>query len=494
MENNITENTITENNITGNNIMENNITENNITENNITENTITENTITENTITENAITENTITEMPGADENGEEVTYSQVSLDFIIKETQKAKKQGTIKGALITAGIMTLCVALTIAAWIIIKAVRGGIPISALSPFSSSIIDGDLYDKAEGIYALIENLYFNEIDEEALRQGMYKGMVDALEDPYSTYYTKEEFSEMMSASDGSFEGIGAYLQQDGDTMVITVIRPISNSPAEKVGMLAGDIIKTVDGEDISEQDINLVVSKMKGPAGTTVVIGVKREGEKDLIEFTIERALVYEESVDWEMLEGEDDMGYIYVGAFEEDTANQFRTALNELKEEGAASLIIDLRDDGGGYVDVSVEMADMILPECNIVSTKDKHGITMSYDSSDTEFIRMPIVLLVNENTASASEIFTGALRDNDYATIVGEKTFGKGIVQEVIPLDDGSGVKLTISEYYTPKGECIHGVGIEPDVEIELDVDKYLEEGTDNQLEKAKEVLRGM
>lgn len=421
----------------------------------------------------------------------EEVVYSQVSLEYIVKETEKARKRGVIKGAVVTAVVLTFCVFLTVTAWVIVRALKGAVPIGALTPFSSSIINSDVYDKTEGIYALIKNTYWTDYDEEALRQGMIKGMVDALGDPYSTYYTKEEFAEMMESSDGSFEGIGAYLQQDGETMEITVSRPIKDSPAEQVGMRSGDIVRTVDGEDISGQDINLVVSKIKGPSGSTVVIGVERAGEDELIEFTIKRALVYEESVSWEMLEGEDGIGYIYILAFEDDTANQFRQALTELRDEGATSLIIDLRDDGGGYVDVCVEIADMILPEANIVSTKDKHGIQMSYDSSDDEFIRMPIVLIVNGNTASASEILTAALRDNDYATVVGEQTFGKGIVQEVIPLDDGSGVKLTMCEYYTPAGECIHEVGITPDVEEELDVEKYLKDGEDNQLERAKEVI---
>lgn len=427
------------------------------------------------------------------DEKSDDVVYSQVSLDFILAETHKAHKKGMIKGALIAALVLSLCVFLGVGIWIAVKAITSSLPISVLSPFSSNVINGDVYNKAEGLYALIENTYLNEVDEDALRQGIYKGMVDALGDPYSTYYTVEEYDEMMESSSGSFEGIGAYLTQDPDSKLITVTRPIKNSPAESAGMLAGDIVVTVDGEDITNQDINLVVSKIKGPAGSSVVIGVRRQDEEDILEFTIERALVYEESVEWEMLEGEDHMGYIYIYEFADDTANQFRIALNELKDKGATSLIIDLRDNGGGYVDVCVEIADMILPEGNIVSTKDKHGITMEYNSTDEEFIRMPMVVLVNSNSASASEILTGAIKDYDYATIVGEKTFGKGIVQNVIPLDDGSGVKLTICKYYTPKGNCIHEVGIEPDVEVELDVDKYLEEGYDTQLEEAKKVLRG-
>lgn len=184
-------------------------------------------------------------------------------------------------------------------------------------------------------------------------------------------------------------------------------------------------------------------------------------------------------------------IGYVYITEFADDTANQFRDEMNRLYDQGMEKVIIDLRDNGGGYVDTSVKIADTILPECNIVSIKDKHGIKTSYDANDDEYIRMPIVVLVNENTASASEILTGALKDNEYATVVGCKTFGKGIVQDVLPLEDGSGIKITVSEYYTPSGVCIHGTGIEPDINVELDYDKYLEDGTDSQLDAAVDYL---
>jgi len=417
----------------------------------------------------------------------------------LFEEIKKARKKGARKGSILTAIILVLVLVVGFGLTLFIRILFGNIPVAALSGFSTGVINKDVYKKAEGINAMIENTYMNEVDKDALREGVYKGMVDALGDPYSTYYTKEEYAEMMESSNESFEGIGCYLVQDPETMEIQVTRPMKDSPSEKAGILPGDIFVTVDGEDISDQDINLAVSKIRGPKGTTVVIGVKRQGEEDIIDFTIERDVVYEISVDGDLLstlqETDEDngIGYLYITDFAEDTANQFRSTLKELEDKGATSLIIDLRDNGGGYVDVCCEIADMILPECNIVSTKDKYGIKNNYDSSDTEFIRMPIVVLVNENSASASEILTGALKDNDYATIVGTKTFGKGIVQSIVELDDGSGLKLTCWEYYTPNGECIHGKGIEPDVEVELDYDKYLKDGTDDQLNKAKEILLG-
>lgn len=412
--------------------------------------------------------------------------------DEVFLAIKKSRREGAIAGSVITAIVMFVIIIAAIVITIGIKLINGTIPAAALSGFSSGVINDDVYNKAEGIYTIVENSFLNDVDKEAVREGIYQGMMEALDDPYSVYYTKEEFDEMMESANGTFEGIGAYLQQDAETNVLTISRPMKDSPAEKAGLLSGDIITTVDGEDISEQDINLIVSKIKGPKGTKVVLGIKRDDKE--FEVTVERALVYETSVDGRMLEDEDGIGYIYITSFEDHTDEQFDDLLDELSEQGMEKLIIDLRDNGGGYVDTCVNICDRILPEARIVSTKDKHGIKTENESSDEEFIRMPIVLLVNGNSASASEIMTGALKDNDYATVVGEKTFGKGIVQEVLQLDDGSGIKVTICEYYTPSGECIHGVGIEPDVVEELDVDNYLETGEDNQLKKAIEVIKNL
>lgn len=458
------------------------------------------------TISEEAISDSSemIDENMEVNEASEQADAEQesavITKEMLAEAVKIAKKKGMRKGSIITAITLVVVFVVAFVGTLAFRIAFGRVPVSALSTFSSGVINKDVYKKAEGINAMIENTFIYDIDKEAMRDGLYKGMVDSLGDPYSTYYSVEEFKEMMESSNESFEGIGCYLSQDPDTMEITVTRPMKGSPSEAVGLKPGDVFVTVDGEDIKNQDINLVVSKIRGPKGTSVVIGVKRPGESDIIEFTIVRDVVYEISVDGDMLsnlvedydeDSESGIGYLYITDFAEDTANQFRNVLNELKDKGATSLILDLRDNGGGYVDVCVDIADMILPECNVVSTKDKHGIKSSYDSSDEEFIRMPMVVLVNENSASAAEILTGALKDNDYATIVGTKTFGKGIVQSVMELEDGSGIKITGWEYYTPSGECIHGKGIEPDVEVELDYDKYLESGYDTQVQKAREIL---
>ncbi|MBQ6574577.1 MAG: S41 family peptidase, partial [Lachnospiraceae bacterium] len=289
----------------------------------------------------------------------------------------------------------------------------------------------------------------------------------------------------------TFEGIGVYLTQDPDTKDIIVVRPIKDSPAQKAGMLADDIVVEVDGEDVAGQDLNLVVSKMRGPKDTMVNVGVKREGSDDIIRFDIKRSEINALTVDYEMLDNR--IGYSAISEFADATDDQFREAIDSLEGDGMKALIIDLRSNGGGFVDSSVEVADRLVKEGVIVSVKDKRGLSYRYeDEGDENYLKVPCVVLVDGNTASASEILTGALKDHGLVTVMGTKTFGKGITQIITSLDDGSGVKITNSKYYTPNGENIHEIGIEPDVEVEFDYDRYKKDGYDNQLEAAKDYLR--
>lgn len=407
------------------------------------------------------------------------------------EKIKQAQKKGMLQGLLIAVLIIGISGMIIWGIKVITMFSRGTLYAQTVGNLKGSIVDGDTVEKADVIYNLIEKTYLDDVDKEALREGMYKGMLEALDDPYSVYYDEEEYAEMMEDGSGTFEGIGAYLQQDPETMLIKVVRPIKDSPAKEAGILAEDIIATVDGEDISGQDINLVVSKIKGPAGTTVEIGIAREGETEILKFDIVRAKVEAESVEYEMKE--DDIGYIQVTEFADVTDEQFEEAVEDLQNQGMQSLIIDLRSNGGGYVDVSVAMADMFVKEGVIVSVKDKRGLSYSYeDSGDDNYITLPIVLLVDGNTASASEIFTGCLMDYNLATSIGTKTFGKGITQDVIPLKDGTGVKITSAKYYSPNGVNIHGVGIEPDIEVKWDYERYKKDGSDNQLEAAINYLK--
>ena len=407
------------------------------------------------------------------------------------KQMKKAQRKGMVQGLLITLSIVIISAVIIGALSFFKKIANESIYAEVLGNTSDSVLDKECVDKLNNLYGLIEKTYIKPVDKEKLQEGLYKGMLQGLEDPYSIYYNKEEFAEMMENDSGTFEGIGAYLDQDPDTKQINVVRPIEGSPAEAAGMKENDIIVEVDGEDITGQDIDVVVSKLRGPKGTTVNVGVRRGGTDEIIHFDIKRDKINSISVDHKMLEG--DIGYIAISDFADATADQFMEAFSDLETKGMKSLIIDLRSNGGGYVDISVEIADRLVKEGVIVSVKEKHGLSYKYeDKGDEKYLKVPCVVLVNGNTASASEILTGALRDYKLATVMGTKTFGKGITQMIFPLDDGSGVKITNSEYYTPNGENVHGTGIEPDVVVEWDYEKYTKDGTDNQLEAAEEYLK--
>ena len=255
-------------------------------------------------------------------------------------------------------------------------------------------------------------------------------------------------------------------------------------------LLADDIIVEVDGENVVGDDLDVTVSKIRGEAGTTVQIGVKRKGQKNTLYFEIVRDSVESVSVEGEMLE--DKIGYIYISEFTDVTSEQFNEQLNTLKKDGMKGLVLDLRGNPGGSVRTSVEVADMLLKEGLVVYTEDKKGERSEYTSDAEHYYDDPLVVLVDSGSASAAEILTGALKDYKAGKVIGTTTFGKGIVQQVMPLGDGSGVKITISKYYTPNGVNIHGVGIEPDEEIEFDSEAYLEDETDNQLDRAMEIIK--
>ncbi len=416
--------------------------------------------------------------------------YSQMSIDYVANQMKKARKKGIVQGLLLALIIVVISVAVVMVSTAVVTLSNGSFYAKVFGGRLSSVLDRNSIKKIDNLYSLIENTYLENVDKEALREGMYRGMLESLDDPYSVYYDKEEFAEMMEGTSGTFEGIGAYLTQDPETKDIIVVKPIKDSPADHAGMKADDLIVEVDGEDVTGQDLNIVVSKLRGPKGTEVTVGVRRASEKDIIRFDIVRAEVNAVSVDYKMLDGK--IGYIEISEFADATADQFEEAYDDLEDQGMEKLIIDLRSNGGGYVDIAVKIADRLVKEGVIVSVKEKHGLSYKYeDAGDENYMKVPCVLLVDGNTASASEILTGALKDHDLVTIIGTQTFGKGITQIITPLDDGSGVKITNSRYYTPDGENIHGVGIKPDIEVEWDSDAYKKDGTDNQLDAAVEYL---
>lgn len=351
----------------------------------------------------------------------------------------------------------------------------------------------EMVSKISTLEQYINRYYLYDVKDVNYVEGIYKGMLESLNDIYSVYYTKEEYSDLQEHTTGNYCGLGAYVSQDPDTGDISIVQVIKGSAAEEIGMKTGDVIYSVDGKKVSGEDLSTVVSWLKGEEGTTVGLEYYRDGE--LIKDVITRRQVETESVEYEMLK--DGIGYIMVTTFADNTTTQFRNALNDLKKQGAEGIIIDLRDNGGGLLDACVEMADCILEEGVIVSTETKIGEEKVYEADAGEYLSLPVIILINGNSASASEVFSGALKDHQKATLIGTKSFGKGIVQTVLPLNDGSAIKLTTAEYFTPSGSNIQGIGIEPDIEIELDQEALkdgYEKEKDNQLNKALEVMEGM
>ena len=353
---------------------------------------------------------------------------------------------------------------------------------------NSEVIEEDTNDKLETIQSLINGNFYFDDDEQALQDGIIKGYMEGLDDPYSVYYTKEEFDSFMQDNEGEYVGVGVQVSQAADTKIVTVVKVFDDSPAKEGGMMADDIITKVDGEDISGLDIDTIVDKIRGQEDTEVTITVYRSSDAKEYELTMKRKKVENPTVEYKMLDN--NIGYVSVSSFYEVTANQYIAAVEDLKSQGMEGLIVDLRDNGGGLLDIAVEMLDYMLPAGKIVYTEDKTGkITSEYNSTDDEQFTMPLALLVNGYSASASEIFAGAIKDYGIGTLVGTNTFGKGIVQRTFPLKDGSAIKLTIAKYFTPNGNDIHKIGIKPDIEVELDTDAYRESKgeKDNQLDEA-------
>lgn len=341
---------------------------------------------------------------------------------------------------------------------------------------------------------IINNSYYQPVDKDTLITGAIKGMVDSLGDPYSVYYTPEEYSELMESMVGTYSGIGVTVQLNEETGYVKVVTIFKGSPAEKAGVKSGDEIFAVDGTEVGGLSLESVVAKIRGESGTTVKITFLRDGEK--IDLTVARESISLQYVEYEMLPSS--IAYIIVSEFSGNVVEEFEAALKDAKEDGAKGYIIDLRANPGGSLTAVCDMADMFLPKGTIVYTVDNRGNREDI-YSDEEEITVPTVVLVDGNSASASEIFAGSLQDYGKASLVGKTTFGKGIVQSIMGFSpDNAGIKLTTSTYYTPKGRSIHGVGLIPDYDVDLPEavmkgEEPLTHENDTQLQKAIEVLQG-
>lgn len=356
-----------------------------------------------------------------------------------------------------------------------------------------NMYDEEVENKVEEINEYIDTYFYFETDEEAQEEAIYDGIMAGLNDPYSVYYTAEEYADLMEENSGEYVGVGAVVTQGADKAV-TIVRPIPGSPAEEVGLKAEDIVVQVGDVEILDQDLATVVDMIRGEEGTEVYIRIYRPSINDYVEFNVTRRVVENVTVTAEILDG--NIGYIQVQQFYENTDEEFIAAVKDMESKGVKGIIIDMRDNPGGLLTSVVNMCDYIMDEGPILTTKDKNGTIISqYDSTDEESVDIPMVVLVNGNSASASEIFAGALKDTGKAEIVGTTTFGKGIVQSILPLSDGTAIKLTVAKYFTPAGHDIHELGIEPDYVVELPDGMTsavsLEKEKDTQLDKAIEII---
>lgn len=353
------------------------------------------------------------------------------------------------------------------------------------------VADKEVADKIGVIEKLIDRYYLYEADPDVMAEGIYSGLAAGLDDPYTVYFTAEEYSDLMESVSGTYSGIGVSVTQD-ERGVITVIKLFEGSPGLEAGMRVGDILHAVNGKTIESKDLSTVVAQIKGEAGTTVEITVLRNGQT--LDFTVTRKDIEIPTIEYSMLEGS--IGYIYISGFDTITLPQFEEAMTDLASQGMKSVIFDVRDNPGGSLDTVVGMLDLVLPEGLIVYTEDKNGKRAEKKSDEENQLTIPAVVLVNEHSASASEIFAGAIQDYEIGTIIGETTYGKGVVQSLFPLEDGSALKLTVSNYYTPKGNTIQGIGVIPDIEETIPENAYddgvLDREEDTQLQKALEVLK--
>lgn len=350
------------------------------------------------------------------------------------------------------------------------------------------------YSKVLLVESLIKETYLENIDENKLIEGQLKGLVQSLGDPYSQYLTIEEYKDMREQTSGEFGGIGVVVTP-GEDNLITVVSPIKDTPGERAGIKTGDKIIKVDGQEFTGENMDKAVRVMKGKPKTKVTLTIRRkvnDAKDEIIDLEITREIIKLETVESTLL---DEVGYIHISSFDEHTHGDFLKELKKMEMNNAKGLVIDLRNNPGGLLDSCASIADELLGEGVIVFTETRQG-KKSYYNSKKSHTNIPLVLLINEGSASASEILAGAIKDYNRGEIIGTRSFGKGIVQNIRDLSDGSGLKLTISEYFTPKGTSIHKIGVEPDIHVELPEDiKTI--GVDNlkedtQLQKALEILK--
>ena len=430
--------------------------------------------------------------------------------------------KGVLVGALVMAFAGLILVGLSAGIFLIGRTVMGDQTQMAGGDSEDGGLDMDRVSaKMRYIQDIIDRYFLFEEDPEAVEDGIYTGLMYGLGDPYSVYYNEENYASLLEDTSGEYCGIGAMVQQDLTTGIMTVVKVFEGSPALEAGMLPGDVLYEVDGENVTGRELDLVVNEnIRGEEGTQVTVTVLRGETAEEVELTMERRQVEVTTVESQMLD--EKTGYIYVMQFEMVTGGQFKEAVDRLEDQGMEQLIVDLRGNPGGVLDAAVEMLAYILPEDRmdgmLIYTADKDGkgdryfcrdgkivmesdsgyVTAGYPMEDGHQLDLPLAVLVNGSSASAAEVFTGAVMDYDAGIVVGTQTFGKGIVQSLVPLGDGTAVKLTTAHYYTPSGFDLHGEGLTPDVIVDLDEELktqvVVDLDEDNQVQAAIEALEDL
>ncbi|EOS67817.1 C-terminal processing peptidase [Lachnospiraceae bacterium MD308] len=364
-----------------------------------------------------------------------------------------------------------------------------GLRPGRISVAGEKTVTSDVERKLSILNSLIDESYLGDIDKKKLEEGLYEGYIGGLDDPYSVYYDEEETKAFMEATEGEYSGIGAVMTQSKDSGIIVLTHVYQDSPAMKAGLKDEDILYKVEGKEVTGEDLTDVVSRIRGEKGTKVELTVLRGKKNEEVTVVAVRDTIETQTVQTKMLEG--DIGYMAVSEFDSVTYDQYVKGLDTLEGQGMKGLVVDLRGNPGGNLNTVCDILDLMLPKGLIVYTQDKNGEKREMTSDEENKFTRPMVVLVNGNSASASEIYAGAIQDYGLGKIVGTQTYGKGVVQQIFDLKDGTCVKLTIAEYYTPKGRNINGKGITPDVEEEYDLNEKNPEA-DNQLERAVEELK--
>ena len=346
-------------------------------------------------------------------------------------------------------------------------------------------------EKTSVLQNIIDRYFLFDEDMTKVEDGIYAGMMNGLGDPYTVYYTKEEYKALNEDTEGKYSGIGAVVSQNPNNKIITIVKIFDNSPANDAGLQVGDIIYKIDGEEVAGTDMDILVkTKIRGEEGTSFKMTVLRGDDRKEVELDLIRRSIEVETVAGKMLDN--NIGYIAVSQFDAVTSEQFKSNIESLQSQGMTKLIVDLRGNPGGLLDQVVDMLDYILPDGLVLYTEDKYGKREEYYSDGSHELKIPMVVLVNENSASASEVFTATFRDFEWGTVVGKTTFGKGIVQNVLPLGDGTAVKITTQHYYPPSGYDLHKIGIKPDLEVDLNEGAKIGTDSDNQLSAAIDILK--